>query len=61
VSDESPPSLLTVEEVAAFLRTTKDAIYHKVERGQLPGVVRMGKRLLFRRVDVRKHVGLAQS
>jgi len=42
------PRLLTVDEVAAVLRTSRKAIYCMAERGQLPGVVRLGKRLLVR-------------
>ena len=43
------PQFLTVDEVAALLRTSRKAIYAMVERGQLPGVTRIGRRLLFRR------------
>ncbi len=46
------PFLLTVHDVAALLRTTPKAIYIMVERRQISGVVRIGKRLLFRRDDV---------
>ena len=42
------PTLLTPGEVAALLRTSKKAIYAMVERGQLPGIVRIGRRLLVR-------------
>jgi excisionase family DNA binding protein len=41
--------LLTPNEVAALLRTTRKAIYTMAERGTLPGAVRIGRRLLFRR------------
>lgn len=41
------PMLLTVEDVARLLRTTPKAIYTMVSRGQLPGVCRIGRRLLF--------------
>ena len=41
--------LLTVSEVSTLLRTTAKAIYAMAERGQLPGVTRIGRRLLFRR------------
>ena len=41
------PYLLTVAEVADLLRTSPKAIYTMVERGQLPGVHRIGRRLLF--------------
>lgn len=42
------PIYLTPEETAALLRTTKKAIYVMIERGQLPGVSRRGRRLLVR-------------
>ena len=42
------PVLLTPVEVADLLRTTKKAIYSMVERGQLPGIVRIGRRVLVR-------------
>ena len=40
--------VLTCGEVAELLRTTRKAGYAMVERGQIPGVVRLGRRLLFR-------------
>lgn len=48
----SAKALMTVAEVAEYLRTTSKAIYHRVERGQLPGVVRDGDRILVRRADL---------
>ena len=42
------PALLTTDEVAATLRTSRKAIYAMVERQQLPGVVRIGRRVLVR-------------
>jgi excisionase family DNA binding protein len=42
------PMLLTPTEVAMLLRTSRKAIYTMVERAQLPGVVRIGRRVLFR-------------
>lgn len=42
------PSLLTSGEVADLLRTTRKAVYAMVERGQLPGIVRIGRRVLVR-------------
>jgi excisionase family DNA binding protein len=45
----SPPRvLLTPTEVAALLRTSRKAIYTMIERAQLPGVVRIGRRVLVR-------------
>ena len=43
------PLLLTVAETADLLRTSPKAVYAMVARGQLPGVRRIGRRLLFRR------------
>jgi excisionase family DNA binding protein len=46
------PVLLTVGEVADLLRTTRRAIYVMVERRQLPGLIRIGRRVLFRADDL---------
>jgi excisionase family DNA binding protein len=40
--------LLTVDDAAELLRTTRRAIYAMVERQQLPAVIRIGRRVLFR-------------
>ena len=42
------PALLTSSEVADLLRTTRRAVWAMLERGQLPGVIRIGRRVLFR-------------
>ena len=42
------PILLTADEAADLLRTSRRAIYAMVERGQLPGVVRVRRRVLLR-------------
>ncbi len=47
-SDELPV-LLTADETADLLRTSRKAVYAMSERGQLPGVTRIGRRLLVRR------------
>ena len=46
------PSLLTPAEVGTLLRTSRKAIYAMIERGQLPGVVRIGRRVLIREADL---------
>jgi excisionase family DNA binding protein len=46
------PPLLTASEVAVALRTSRKAIYAMAERAQLPGVTRIGRRLLVRRDDL---------
>jgi excisionase family DNA binding protein len=42
------PVLLTPIEVADLLRTSRKAIYTMIERAQLPGIVRIGRRVLVR-------------
>ncbi len=39
---------MTPDEVAALLRTTRKAVYTMIERGLLPGVTRVGRRVLIR-------------
>lgn len=50
--DNGLPLLLTIEEVAALLRTSRKAVYAMAQRRQLPGVLRIGRRLLVRRDDL---------
>jgi excisionase family DNA binding protein len=49
---EALPVLLTVDDMAQLLRTTNRAIYAMIERRQLPGVIRIGRRVLFRTSDL---------
>ena len=49
---ESLPLLLTVGETAGLLRTTRKAVYVMIERGLLPGVTRIGRRVLVRSTDL---------
>ena len=46
------PRFLTVDETAEVLRTTRRGVYAMAERGQLPGVTRIGRRLLVRADDL---------
>lgn len=55
---EKAPELLTPDDVAELLRTTKENVYTMAQRGQLPGVVRLGRRILFRSAELRAHLGL---
>jgi excisionase family DNA binding protein len=48
MSPTAVPTLLTVDDAAALLRTSRKAIYAMIERRQLPGVTRIGRRLLVR-------------
>jgi excisionase family DNA binding protein len=52
IKTDSETVLLTADEVAALLRTSRKAIYAMAERGLLPGVIRIGRRLLVRRDDL---------
>jgi excisionase family DNA binding protein len=42
-------ALLTPGEVASVLRTSRKSVYSMIERGQIPGIVRLGRKILVRR------------
>jgi len=44
--------LLTIDEAADLLRTSRRAIYAMIARRQLPGVVRIRRRVLVRTADL---------
>lgn len=46
------PVLMTVDDAADLLRTTRRAIYAMIERRQLPGITRIGRRVLLRADDL---------
>ena len=50
VSAVSP--LMTADELAMWLHCSRRAVYDRVYRGQLPGPVRVGRRLYFVRESV---------
>jgi len=51
-SGHALPMLLTVDEAATLLRTTRRAIYAMIEGRQPPGVIRIRRRVLFRADDL---------
>ncbi len=55
-----PPSprrlALSVRQVAEMLGMTPKAVYHRAERGQLPGVFHVGRSLRFRRADLLRFI-----
>lgn len=55
------PILITVNEAAELLRTTSAAVYAMVERQRLPGVTRIGRRVLFRSADLLDWLGADRS
>ena len=42
-----PPQLMTVQELAILLNTSKGAVYARHARGGIPGGVRLGRTLRF--------------
>jgi excisionase family DNA binding protein len=44
--------LLTVDDAANLLRTSRRAIYAMLERRQLPGVIRIRRRVLIRSAEL---------
>lgn len=46
------PLLLTIDEAAVLLRTTRKAVYAMIARRQLPGVTRIRRRVLVRADDL---------
>jgi excisionase family DNA binding protein len=46
------PMLLTVDDAADLLRATRRAIYAMLERRQLPGVIRIRRRVLIRSAEL---------
>lgn len=63
MSDETRtlPVLLTLREVADFLRTTPKAVQCLHDRQRLPGVVKLGGRLLVLRDELLSGLKLAKE
>lgn len=55
------PELLTIDEAAELLRTTRRAIYAMVGRRQLPGVVRIRRRVLLRADELASWLNARQA
>lgn len=51
-SSPSDTRLLTFDDVAAILRTSRKAVYAMRARGQLPAVIKVGRRVLMREADL---------
>ncbi len=50
------PFFLTADDTAELLRTSRKAVYSMAHRGELPGVIRIGRRLLIRRDDLLRFI-----
>ena len=48
---DQPPELLTLQEVAAYLRLTEKAVRRRIERGEIP-YLKAGGSLRFRRDEI---------
>lgn len=46
---EDLPPMLTVDEVARLLRVDRKTVYEAVQRGELPGALRVGRVIRFNR------------
>ena len=57
---EQPEKLLTIEEASAFLHLTKQTIYSKVSRGEIPYMKR-SKRLYFSRQELLDYIKLGKK
>ncbi|HYF56922.1 MAG TPA: helix-turn-helix domain-containing protein, partial [Salinarimonas sp.] len=51
-------NLLTADELASLLRTSRRAVYMMQLRKQIPGAIKVGRRLLFDRKAVEKWLGV---
>ncbi|CAI7979451.1 hypothetical protein FRAHR75_620017 [Frankia sp. Hr75.2] len=49
--------LMTVDEVAEYLRTTPTALYTMRHRGEGPPAVKVGRKLLYARSDLDAYLG----
>jgi excisionase family DNA binding protein len=52
-----PPATYTVAQLAALLGVNRGTVYEAIERGQVPGVIRLGRRILIARGHVQEWLG----
>ena len=46
---DPPEQFMTIDQISELLHLTKATVYSKHSKGELPGVCKQGKRLLFQR------------
>lgn len=52
LSEDTLPRLATITQVAAYIGWTAKALRRRIERGQVPGVVKIGHSVYLRRDEV---------
>lgn len=60
-SDTTARATLRADEVAALLGVGRNTVYLAAERGEIPGAIRVGRRLLFARATVLAWLGQGAS
>lgn len=57
--ESNTAQLLTADDLAAILKTTRKSVYSMVERGQIPrsAIFRLGRLLRFRAHEVESWIG----
>ena len=53
--------LLTIKEVAVWLRLNPATIYHLAQKGKIPGAVKIGRQWRFIRSDVEEWINAQSS
>ncbi len=53
---EDYPEVMTVEELAELLRIERKTIYHLIQKGEIPGVRRIGKQIRISRSAVLRYL-----
>lgn len=52
MSTNQLPAILTADEVADLMRVNRKTVYEAVKRGEIPGVVKVGRSLRFSRDEL---------
>ena len=52
MSNNQLPAILTADEVADLMRVNRKTVYEAVKRGEIPGVVKVGRSLRFSRDEL---------
>lgn len=47
--ESTPIEFLSVDEAAALLRVNRKSLYQAIDRGEMPGVIKLGRTIRIRR------------